>query len=88
MKILTVDDSAVARRLIRNELEAAGYEVIEAATGEEALDRVATQRPELVTLDVHMPGIDGFETCRRIRALELLADPAGHSAVPSGFEPV
>ena len=77
MRILVVDDSAVARVAVRRELEAAGYEVEEAASGEAALERLSALRPGLVTLDVHMAGIDGFETCRRIRALELLQEGAG-----------
>lgn len=85
MKILTVDDSAVARRLIRHELEPTGCEVLEAGTGEDGLDRLAAERPGLVTLDVHMPGIDGFETCRRIRALELMRDDGPDCGVPIVF---
>lgn len=85
MKILTVDDSAVARRLIRHDLEPAGYEVIEAGTGEDALDALVAHQPDLVTLDVHMPGIDGYETCRRIRALELMADSNAAHGVPIVF---
>lgn len=85
MRILTVDDSAVARRSIRRELDAAGYEVLEAASGDEALRRFVVDRPHLVTLDVHMEGIDGFETCMRIRALELMSDPDAGAQVPVVF---
>ncbi|HKI99421.1 MAG TPA: response regulator [bacterium] len=85
MRVLTVDDSAVARRVIRHELEEAGYEVLEAASGEDALNVIAAERPDLITLDVHMAGMDGYETCRRIRALELLEDQSGDRGVPIVF---
>ncbi len=58
-------------RLLRAVLEPRGYEVAEAASGEEALERLAAGGVDLVLLDVMMPGIDGYEVCRRIRA-----DPA------------
>ncbi len=77
MRILIVDDSALARAAIRRELESAGYEVEEAASGEAALERLSAVGPSLVTLDVRLAGSDGFETCRRIRALELLQEGAG-----------
>lgn len=85
MRILTVDNSPVARRLVRQELEEAGYTVQEASSGEPALKQFAARRPDLVTLEVNMEGMDGFETCRRIRALELQADPIGNSSVPIVF---
>lgn len=85
MRILTVDQNPAARRMLRQELEPAGYKVEEASSGATALDHIAARRPDLVTLGVGMDGGDGFETCRRIRELELQADPAGHSAVPIVF---
>ncbi len=44
-----------------------GYSVMEAASGEEALEKIRTERPDLILLDVNMPGISGLETCREIR---------------------
>ena len=84
MRILVVDDSAVARGAIRRDLKGSGYEILEATTGEEALRRLAMDWPALIVLDVHMPGMDGFETCRRIRALEELVRPTA-AAVPVIF---
>lgn len=55
-------------------LQKAGYEVVEAATGEEGLAQVREQSPQLVLLDVNLPGIDGLEVCRRIKADPVLAD--------------
>jgi two-component system cell cycle sensor histidine kinase/response regulator CckA len=65
--VLVVDDVADARGLISAVLELDGYEVVEAATGTEALQRVEDE-PDLVILDVHLPDIDGFEVCRRIKS--------------------
>ncbi|MCC6314080.1 MAG: response regulator transcription factor, partial [Thermomicrobiales bacterium] len=66
--ILVVDDEPAIVRLVRAELQAAGYAVVVAATGEEALARIEEDRPDLVVLDLMLPGMDGFETLRRIRA--------------------
>src|SRR5690606_37537524 len=66
MKILVVDDSSVVRLLLREILESDGHEVVEAADGIEALVVLASMRPDLITMDVHMPGMDGYETARRI----------------------
>ncbi len=68
MKILVVDDSTTIRKRVRNELEAQGHEVSEAANGEDAIDLLKEVSPDLISLDVDMPGIDGYETCLRIRA--------------------
>lgn len=69
--VLLVDDSRVARMMTRKVIEVnrPGWTVVEAATGEEALDQIAQARPDFVVLDVNMPGIGGLETARRIRAL-------------------
>ncbi len=66
--ILVVDDSASMRAVVVDHLEDAGYQVVVAQGGEEALKRAALIQPDLVLLDVMMPGIDGFETCRRLKA--------------------
>jgi len=73
-KILIVDDHADIRRLIRLTLEFAEYEIREAQDGEIALRMAQEVAPDLVLLDVMMPGpIDGLEVCRRLRA----SAPAG-----------
>lgn len=66
-RILVVDDDARNRRLLEAMLTPAGYEVVEADSGHVALEIVRRRPPDLVLLDVMMPGIDGIETCRRIR---------------------
>jgi CheY-like chemotaxis protein len=66
--VLIVDDEAFNRDLLEQELADAGYRTLSAASGEQALDQAAAQRPDLVLLDIRMGGIDGYETCRRLKA--------------------
>ncbi len=66
-RILVVDDEPRYLRLIRFNLEAGGYHVECVATGEDALAALAEKMPELVILDIMLPGVDGFEVCRCIR---------------------
>lgn len=65
--ILVVDDEPAIVRLVRSTLQAEGYAVITADRGEKALEILEDERPDLIVLDLMMPGIDGFETLRRIR---------------------
>ena len=65
--ILVVDDERKIRQLVRAYLEKDGYTVIEAATGPEALDKVRVHQPDLVVLDVMLPGLDGIEVLREVR---------------------
>ena len=67
-RILVVDDLEQNIKLLEAILAPRAYTVIEATSGEEALAAIVNERPDLVLLDVVMPGIDGYETCRRIRA--------------------
>lgn len=67
-RILIVDDVPSSRLIARAKLSMAYYDVIEAETGEEAIEVAAREEPDLILLDVMMPGIDGFETCRRLKA--------------------
>ncbi|MDN3577793.1 chemotaxis protein CheB [Chitinimonas viridis] len=66
MHVLLVDDSSVSRLLLRSILEQVGFRVSEAEHGQAALDQLSALQPDLITMDVHMPGLDGFETTRRI----------------------
>ena len=65
--ILVVDDDAQIRRVLQATLSSNGYDVIEAKNGKEALTTVLRKRPNLILLDVNMPGMSGFEACRKIR---------------------
>jgi two-component system KDP operon response regulator KdpE len=66
-KILVVDDDPQIRRVMKATLVGHGYEVIEARTGEDALEKTPAEMPNLVLLDMNMPGIGGLETCRSLR---------------------
>lgn len=66
--ILHVDDNETNRYTTNRMLRQAGFNVIEAVTGEAALQLVAQAKPDLIILDVRLPGIDGFEVCRRLKA--------------------
>lgn len=66
-KVLIIDDDQDMRRLIKVRLSRAGYKVFEAGNGLEGLQQIYRVHPDLVILDVMMPRMDGWETCRRIR---------------------
>jgi two-component system response regulator (stage 0 sporulation protein F) len=68
--VLVVDDEESIRFLYREELEEEGYTVITAADGDEALRKVRSDKPDLITLDIRMPGMDGIEVLQRIREMD------------------
>jgi two-component system, OmpR family, KDP operon response regulator KdpE len=65
--ILVVDDESAIRRVLRSTLSRGGYVVTEAQSGEEAIESVRKEKPELILLDVNLPGMSGVEACREIR---------------------
>jgi len=72
-KVLVVDDTPNNVKLLSDVLAVRGYAVTTAASGEEALQKIASELPDLVLLDVMMPGLSGYDVCRRIRAEALTA---------------
>jgi len=72
--ILVVDDMPANLGLLVDQLEALGHEVVIAEDGEEALQRALLVRPDLILLDVMMPGMNGFETCRQLKATDRTQD--------------
>jgi CheY-like chemotaxis protein len=66
-KVLVVDDNPVSRELIREVLEGPQQRILEAEDGEEALEKVLQEEPDLVLLDIQLPLLDGYEVLRRIR---------------------
>ena len=67
-RVLVVDDSDVIRTLIAVNLELEGFEVVQAVDGLDALEKVIDVRPDVITIDVKMPRLDGFDTVERLRA--------------------
>ena len=72
--MLLVDDDPVIVRLLEVNFRLEGFEVDTAASGIEAVEKARADRPDLVLLDVMMPGVDGWEACRRLREAPGLAD--------------
>jgi len=70
VKILVVDDNPQNVELLQAFLASAGYNVITALDGDEALEKVEAEDPDLVLLDIMMPKVDGFQACRQIKARE------------------
>jgi two-component system, cell cycle response regulator DivK len=75
-RILVVEDQLDNRQILRDLLTSAGFEVIEAEDGEAGFAAAAAHKPDLILMDVQLPGIDGYEATRRLKA-----DPALH-AIP------
>lgn len=67
-RVLVVDDEPAIRALIRSTLERAGHTILEAEDGPTALGAARTQLPDLVLLDLALPGLSGLEVCRRLKA--------------------
>lgn len=65
-KILVVDDSTVDRMNLKNIVSDAGYNVVEASCGQEAIDKASAEKPDMIFLDVVMQQMDGYQACREI----------------------
>jgi len=66
-KVLVADDKATGRELVRTVLENTGYQVFEASDGQQALEQARRVHPDLIILDIHMPGLDGFGVIEILR---------------------
>ena len=66
-KVLVADDKATGRELVRTVLENSGYQVFEASDGEAAVAEAHRIHPDLIILDIHMPGLDGFAVIEKLR---------------------
>ena len=75
-RILVVDDEPQIRRVMRTTLTATGYEVSDARSGEEAVEKLGDEKFDLILLDVNLPGMSGLEACRMIRRETLVPDVA------------
>jgi DNA-binding response OmpR family regulator len=98
VKILIVDDDSEFREIARLSLSKNGYDMLEASGGREAIDLARKVQPALILLDILMPGLDGYETCRQLKTnpatshipiiiLTALADPlASYKARQAGAD--
>lgn len=66
-RVLIVDDDPAIRKFVRANLEARGYDCLAAADGDEAIEIIEKELPQLIILDINMPKVDGFEVCRQVR---------------------
>jgi two-component system cell cycle response regulator DivK len=69
-KVLIVEDNEDNRELVVKVLRNKGYEMVQAADGEEALEKAVAERPDLILLDISLPKLDGYEVAKRLKSME------------------
>lgn len=86
-KILIVEDHPDSREILKIQIEVIGYEVVEATNGEEALEKAAAERPDLIIMDIGLPGINGVEATAKLKANPKTADipVVAYTAWPEDF---
>jgi two-component system cell cycle response regulator DivK len=67
-RILVIEDQEDNRQIVRDLVTASGYDLLEATTGEDGIEAAAREKPDLILMDIQLPGIDGYEVTRRIKA--------------------
>lgn len=72
-RVLVIEDHEDNRKIVRDLLTASGYEMLEANTGEEGLVCAERERPDLILMDIQLPGLDGYEVTRRIKVIPALS---------------
>src|SRR3972149_12218164 len=90
-RVLVVDDDAAIRDSLRMTLEYAGYEFVGAATGQESLAQAEREMPDVVLLDIKMPGMDGMEVLSRLRAMSEgtpVVMISGHATTSTAVEAI
>jgi len=73
-RVLVVEDQSDNRQVMCDMLASAGYDVLEAVTGEQGLELARTEKPDLILMDVKLPGLDGLEVTRRIKSMASLSE--------------
>ena len=73
-RVLVVDDSTLLRGILREELEAEGFDVHVAEDGAAALEKAADLRPDVILLDIGLPGMNGYEVCKRVKSDAATSD--------------
>jgi len=71
-RVLVIEDQEDNRRIVRDLLSTAGYEILEAVTGEDGVVAAEANRPDLILIDIDLPGLNGYEATRRIKAIPAL----------------
>jgi len=71
-RVLVIEDQEDNRRIVRDLLSTAGYEILEAVTGEDGVVAAEANRPDLILMDIDLPGLNGYEATRRIKAIPAL----------------